>query len=147
MSDRLSEIKEREAKATPGPWIWFHSQSHPEHWEVDGKSELMPGHTGWQILGGVEEPDGPEDYGWAVLHGKHSEDEITPSLGDVAFAASARQDIPWLVSEVERLTAENARLRAFLDEILTHPADCHGIVAADCLDSIRERAKQLKGQP
>ena len=54
-----------------------------------------------------------------------------PSIGDSEFIAHARTDVPALVAEVERLAAENARLRAVRD----------AAAALMCGGSMSERVK------
>lgn len=89
MSDRLQEIKDREAKATAGEW--------------KAKSWEWRGYHGFVIT--VDDAEG-------TLIAEHSSatdsEEWAQSLtekvrNDLSFAAGARQDVPYLIAEVERL--------------------------------------------
>lgn len=86
MSDRLQEIKERCEKATPGPW------------------ELVLGH---------------EDPNDACVHVKGSDNTVCYTQcydcnhrADMAFIAHAREDIPYLLDENDRLRRELERKNA-----------------------------------
>lgn len=75
--DRLTEIKSREAAATPGPW---------ESIGVNILDDLAI----WTKDKCITVYDFDEDND---------------------FILNARKDIPWLIAEVERLRAENERLK------------------------------------
>ena len=96
--ERIAEIKAREGKATPGPWV------------VD------------KYANGVDlgyKPDHERTWGYGCgngfvcdlndgeYHEYCSQDE---QRANAEFIAAARQDIPDLLAEVERLRAENKRL-------------------------------------
>jgi len=83
----ISQIRERLAKATPGPWI-----------EGDGFIRAVKGglNENWDILEIVEE--GPD------------------AKPNTDFIAHAPEDIAFLLAEVERLTAENAAFDKRSDE-------------------------------
>jgi hypothetical protein len=91
----LQEIKEREAKATKGPWV--HLENTPFWGEIRTANE----ETFTQI---------------AVM--PHLDDRTD----DFNFIAYAREDVPALVAEVERLQAENEQLKEKLETILANPA-------------------------
>jgi len=87
---RLEEIKLRCEKATPGPW------------EYDGINNILT------------VPSGSEEDGYVS--------PFTAYLGelkgkDIKFIAHAREDIPWLLTEVERLydnlNSSNAKLSLY----------------------------------
>ena len=82
---RLEEIKARAEAATPGPWQW--REDEPASLVHVTDPRLHP----WNVL---KAPD------WG------------PTLADAAFIAAAREDVPWLLAEVERLTAERDALIA-----------------------------------
>lgn len=87
---RLAEIRERVQAATDGPWLAVAGEG-PSDWPIvipDG-SDL-----------GTYLCASPDDG----VRGGHSE-------ADAKFIAAARADVPWLLSEVERLTAECDRAR------------------------------------
>lgn len=76
----LAAIRERAAKATPGPWKLHDSMR--TRGLIDG--------TGQELLGGY--------------------DGSFPCNEDLAFMAASRMDIPALLEEVERLRKENTEL-------------------------------------
>ena len=80
--ERLDEIQEREAKATEGPW------------GVDGPAQCGPGDS--LAVYHVED-------GGTVAY-------VQPSWDDAEFIAHAREDIPALLAEVERLSRRNEDL-------------------------------------
>ena len=91
MTDRLNEIRARAEAATPGEWAarkdqfieWFGIVAlNDEHWSTV---------TTWPVL------SGDNDYGPAG--------GIT-NAADATFIAHAREDIPYLLAEVERLREE-----------------------------------------
>ena len=108
----LAEIKGRCEAATPGPWVTRDSSRNRGDFAVPGGRFLAdrPDDTifSWSIQGGC--PDDPGE-GWSVLHADVAEGTIVPELADLDFVAHARRDLPELVAEVERLTAELNELR------------------------------------
>lgn len=120
---RLEEIEERANRAIPGPWtndcckglcpagIWSKTADVPVvevvrgEWgdkfptiEVEGKGSV--GLTGNEFM----KFDAPvraieECIGYGTIS-----DEMAKSNGD--FIAHAREDIPWLIAEVKRLSAQ-----------------------------------------
>ena len=80
--ERLKQIEERAAKATPGPW----------RFERDFTEEV----GSWEIRTCVEELDDPF---LPVACAGHCEDDTS----DAAFIAAARTDVPDLVAEVQKL--------------------------------------------
>ena len=85
---RLDEIKARADAATEGPW----------HWREGEPTSLVhvtsPGMHPWNIL---KAPD------WG------------PILADAEFIAAAREDVPWLVAQVDRLEAWRAEALGIID--------------------------------
>ena len=100
--EQLDAIRGREAKATAGPW------------GVDGPAQCGPGDTLTVY---------PVEDGGTVAY-------VQPSWDDAEFIAHARTDIPALLAEVERLRADNERLRALttVDDAMVERAT-HGIAA------------------
>lgn len=85
-SDRLREIAERAEKATPGPW-----EAHV--------AIRYPGGTAQER--GVLGPNGENPICWVV-------DEFEMSTSNDDFIAAAREDVPFLLSEITKLNAEKA---------------------------------------
>lgn len=79
-AEQLNAIKERAAKATPGPW------NIGEQYE-----QMDPGHYVYS-----------ESNGYIVV----AEEEGTFGKEDAEFIASSREDVPTLVAEVKRLQSE-----------------------------------------
>jgi hypothetical protein len=99
--DRLAEIRKRCEAATPGPW-------HGDRYDGSIKYE-MRGADDALVLA-VDHKNGT----FGFLGDKETADE--------KFVLHSREDVPYLLTEVERLRAENAalagerdRLRAALD--------------------------------
>jgi hypothetical protein len=74
---RLVAIRERVEAATDGPW------------RVTTDGDDPPGDYG----------DSDAEHGWIEPHGAYTADRATNE-----FIAHAREDVPWLLAEVERLT-------------------------------------------
>lgn len=75
---RLAEIQARTEVATEGPWI------------VDGPAQCGPGDTLTVH---------PVENGGTLAY-------VQPSWGDAEFIAHAREDIPALLAEIDRLRGE-----------------------------------------
>lgn len=102
---RLDEIRARAEAATLGPWVADGTEIYGSHPSYGG-----PTHGVW--VGETCRVDDPDQ-----------------GAADAAFIAAARADIPWLLAEVERLTAVAARLR---DQIDAEPAACDSRIAHEC---------------
>lgn len=98
--NRLAEIKARCEAATPGPWDW----------DVVDDAHMLLGTKGLEAFEGAVlgvrrceacRKQSPErsPCGW-------------PNRANGDFIAAAREDVPYLLTEVERLRAEVARLEA-----------------------------------
>lgn len=93
-AERIAEIKAREGKATPGPWVdKLHVAQTADGLEFGRSYSVIAKDGGVCML-----------YKGDRYNGYYNQD------ADAAFIASARQDIPDLLAEVERLRAENKRL-------------------------------------
>lgn len=106
-SDRLAAIRQRADAATPGPWSaadeneLIGPQSTPS-WYV---SQMRPG---YEAMAGHVDDRGRTD-GWLrdvaqTFSSTHEFDH------DAEFIAHTRQDVPDLLAEVDRLTAERDEL-------------------------------------
>lgn len=86
---RIDEIKKRCEAATPGPWsdIW---DAGAREWTIRRGPHQTPH---WLVMSHVRKRD-TEDF---------------------AFIAHAREDIPWLVAEVERLRTIERLAREYVD--------------------------------
>lgn len=78
--ERLDAIRAREQKATEGPWEVYIDSTTATPWAVQ---------AGRGLFGAVARAATDQaDYGKA----------------DIEFIAASREDVPWLLAEVERLT-------------------------------------------
>lgn len=98
--DELMEIRERERVATPGPWSAGEAREpqpkQKDPWGSWGAS--IDSESGIEIVaGGNDDERGWFEYG-AIKQ------------VDANFIAHARQDIPALLDEIERLRAEKERV-------------------------------------
>jgi hypothetical protein len=95
-NDRLAEIKARCEAATPGPW-------HGDRYDGSIKYE-MRGADDALVLA-VDHKNGT----FGFLGDKETADE--------KFVLHSREDVPYLLTEVERLRAENAALAGERDRL------------------------------
>lgn len=96
-AERLAEIAQRAEKATEGPWIAFI------------KSQVVA--VGVPLL---EQHACDKIVHWTGFDA--SGVPIQEQQRNAKFIAHAREDVPWLLSELEAADAENARLRSLLAE-------------------------------
>lgn len=90
--ERIAEIRGREKAATQGPW-----RAKCEILEADECGNATAEMTYVST----------NDKGICILYGRGHDDANTQE--DATFIAHAREDIPALLDEVERLRAENER--------------------------------------
>lgn len=86
----IEAIRARIEAATPGPWEWNKSRFYNGYSGITGKDNaevLFPNHCN----------DGDDGAAWF---------EDFPNDADRDFIAHAREDIPTLIAEIERLQAE-----------------------------------------
>lgn len=116
MSDeRLAEIRERAQAATKGPWKPYPSMG-----------EHFVGYVGGDYLRGV----GDLSFG----EGEQAE-------ADKAFTLAAREDVPALLAEVERLRAEQVIDRQALDRA----AADHAQLRVELVDTVGEARSDIAG--
>jgi hypothetical protein len=94
MLNLLDEIKARCDKATPGPWITGDGSKITHY---NGKDTVLTNSSTYVVTNRATYPDD-----------KYFNDQVYANMD---FIAHSREDIPTLIAEVERLTAENAKLR------------------------------------
>lgn len=84
--ERLEEIRKRVETATPGPWIPKHVKTLYGNGEVE------------------HEVRGPDGNVCAIRFRSESSELFGDKQDwDCSFIALAREDVPWLLSEIERL--------------------------------------------
>lgn len=98
--ERIVEIRGREKAATQGPW-----RAKSEALEADECGNATAEMTCVST----------NDKGICILYGRGHDDANTQE--DAAFIAHAREDIPALLDEVERLRAENEVLEKALEDL------------------------------
>jgi hypothetical protein len=95
---RLAEIRQRAAHATEGPWaIWR---------DLDHQGFITVGDATGVIPEGAAYTEGPSN---PTAHVYIEE--------DAEFIAAARADVPDLLAEIERLTAEHAAFEQRLADV------------------------------
>jgi len=92
-AEQLNAIKERAEKATPGPWFFDVGRKE----RLDCRPAV------------IEHFD--YDHGESFIHGDIAD------ITDAEFIANAREDVPALVAEVERLKDENSSFKRSLEYI------------------------------
>lgn len=126
MSARLDEIKARCEKATKGPWTAL----------ADGNQYLdtkyMPTAkcvASARVLG-IQRPWNPHALlSFGFTPGEYETARFAEH--DAAFIASAREDVPWLVSEVERLRSGLMLVASIVESSETDDADVLVIVGRE----------------
>lgn len=104
--ERLAEIRAMEKAATQGPW-W-------------AKCEIIEADECGNTTAAMTYVS-TNDKGICILYGRGHDDANAHE--DAAFIAHAREDIPALLDEVERLRAENETLRAQVEGL----KECVGV--------------------
>lgn len=131
--DRLGEIRVRADAATPGPWLHETSLTMDDsvHYAIRTR-DPMPEHpwsprfVAWMtglLLPYVRPSNRPKGaYCDSCRHMCYRGREVaidvrqdTETEADASFLASAREDVPWLLAEIDRLSAETSGLRHQLD--------------------------------
>ena len=84
---RISEIRARCEAATPGRWVWF-------------RDSILASEKGGFVLSSCLYNDGSE-LGYLDI-----------TQGDADFIAHAREDIPWLLDQLDKARAEIDQLKA-----------------------------------
>lgn len=103
--ERLDAIKARCEAATLGPWYVEYEMDGPfaEPQCIQGPENVTTYH------------DAYNDYRVSAV--------VEMAEADLEFIAHARQDIPDLLAEVERLRAENDRLNSAMHRIILRSAE------------------------
>lgn len=129
--ERLAEIRERAAAATPGPWGTYDDGTG----RYDIAAELQDTGHGFtcrrQVAQTVDEPidNDPAHRDWDA---DEDDDQI---FADAEFIAHAREDLPALLAEVERLRSDRDRFADRVDTLTS--------VAKGNLRHVQELTKQL----
>lgn len=103
IAQRLAEIAAREQAATKGPWGFYDGSTY-----IDIAADLeMTGIGSYSYrekIAQLDDQDPPEEL---------DEDQASELMtANAEFIASAREDIPFLLAEVARLTSELAEFEA-----------------------------------
>lgn len=96
--DQLAAIATRAEAATPGPWCTDHT------WDIYQGAEYVPGVSRWI--------------------GEMRRDVANEPFADAEFIAHARQDVPALLAEVDRLRARIAGLEALAADAVEYRVEC-----------------------
>ena len=100
----FDEIKAREQKATPGPWKIGDGSKQSYRLGKNAVVSYTFGNIASRPIYSFSNSEKYNEYVYA----------------DMDFIAHARTDIPLLLAEVERLTAENAKLKKALELMATY---------------------------
>ena len=126
--ERLSAIRERVEKATPGPWAWGDREAGADTWghrgpdlqTTHGEVKSCPYFCRWRDTDGVEHrgagPDEPHEHFYptkiVLSSWGYDADGLNIEAPDAEFVAHARTDVPDLLSEIDALRAELQVARA-----------------------------------
>lgn len=114
---RLAEIRGRERVATPGKWFVFYEEDRPQ--DVVGGIYHIPPLRDSEDIQDLEAPF----YRYETRICETDSGHYGPRKMDAEFIAHARQDVPDLLDEVERLRG--------LLEAEGHDADCPRVNGTD----------------
>jgi len=122
--DRVNDIRTRELLATRGPWGLYDS----EDGFVDIAADLKENGTGYSCRRSIAQLEA-DLIDNDPAHADWSEgEEREQVLADAEFIAHAREDVPALLAEVDRLRAELDKVTAFCAqraEYVTSILNCH----------------------
>lgn len=102
VTDRLEQIRKRSESATVAPWVVDTKENMGENWCV-----------GCVMNCGAAANDSGDYSNYIVTTDNVPGSQMNgaDARDDADFIANARQDVPWLLDEIERLRAENGRLQ------------------------------------
>ena len=99
-AEKLAEIRKRVKNATPGLWCDIFTGSGVDRYDIGRFHEMKDDR---HVIATCD-----VEYGDGVPAVKRHPKQVR---ADIAFIAHARQDIPFLLAELERLEKENRELR------------------------------------
>ena len=110
---REDEIREREQKATKGPWFWNINRRAKRAELVNSKTDIVIDFVRWGMRGAIPRFN-IDGIMWAANHmawnwpnrDHHSEWAQKIVTPDADFIAHAREDVPYLLDKVARLRRE-----------------------------------------
>jgi hypothetical protein len=108
--DELQGIRQRCADATPGPWVWVNTEASSLG-EVNANKLVRWDASRLTEVDGIPVFLGQDDV-LSVECFNETECSFYIDPADAAFIAHAREDIPKLLAEVERLRALAAQTKA-----------------------------------
>lgn len=117
LDERVSAIRQRCEAATPGPWVCeveIREREETAHYQIR-TVEPQPSHPwsprflAWMMGGRSIAPNvfkslSPWDRSNLVDKGLRDDRKVEP---DAQFIAHAREDVPWLLAQLERLKADS----------------------------------------
>jgi len=114
----LDAIRERESKATKGPWRSMREGNQ----YVEARYLPCIKLVGASRIDGIQRPWNP--YAYVQFGMKAETHEVARFIDeDADFIANARQDIPDLLAEIDRLNADVERLKGIKPELGLLPPD------------------------
>ncbi len=130
IEERIAEIKERCEAASKGPWLTLH------HWP---ETIVMKGQENLPIGGSVNEEDDKKRFAQPIVTAEHDRYFKWPhrpqrkrAYANAIFISHARQDIPWLIEQVEEVEAQIKQVNDNAIRLLTKGCEKHrGITLAE----------------
>lgn len=126
--EREQEIREREAAATAGPWGTYHENPMSEYSRlIDIAADLEETNTGYRCrryIGQLESDQIDNDPAHKDWRAEQDNDQ---SAADAEFIAHARQDVPALLAEIDRLRKQNAELDKECNEVIGERDHMHDV--------------------
>ncbi|MHA4819448.1 hypothetical protein ACXZ65_34425 [Streptomyces aculeolatus] len=121
--ERLDEIRGRERAATKGPWGFYDGDTYADV-AADLEMTSRSSYTYRQKIARLEDEDVYDD---PAREDWNEEQASAQMAADARFIAHAREDVPALLAEIDRLTADNAELDQSLDKVMRERDDLHEV--------------------
>ncbi len=139
ITGRLAAIRERCAKATPGPWEFGETEGMDCTW-----MDVFAVSTDDDILSGETRPRTHivhPDYQHIETHGKQQ------AIADLECTAHARDDIPWLLKQLELMRDLAMQRGIMLDEARANLAEARAQCAAmrEALEPFAKWSAKIRG--
>lgn len=137
--ERIADIQARAEAATDGPWGYFDGDNYAAL-AADYQQTGRGSYSCRQGIARLEEDDFWDDR---ANEARDEGDAYEQMIANAEFITHAREDVPALLAEVQRLRAISAAAHAFADEMGDYCSP-HG-VAADYAQRLRDRLNDAKG--
>ncbi|KQL18807.1 hypothetical protein [Cytobacillus solani] len=101
-NEQLNAIRERAKRSTPGPWLWEKLTDVEDEWDTE--MPMLVTTEGSAIM----------DFGDCETY--YPTEGTPPNPNDAEFISSAREDVPMLLAEIERLERQLSQANGLLSE-------------------------------